>query len=105
MCILKRGKVKIIGYNTAQNPLCIKDKNINNLESNYISNKRAWMNSFSFKKQLGELNKKFKTENRKILLLLDNDSVHSGNAEYSHVQLLFFAEHYIFNTTFRSGNN
>lgn len=53
------------------------------------ANKNAWMTSFIFEKWLQQINEQLKSQNRKILLFLDNVSSHTEN-ELSNVKLAFF---------------
>ena len=55
----------------------------------YTHNKKAWMTAELFKNWLQKLNNKFKRENRKIILFLDNASSHP-KIELSHILLKFF---------------
>ncbi len=54
----------------------------------YSSNKKAWMTSDLFQQWLDKLNGKMKTENRSILLFIDNCSAHP-DVTLSNIKLVF----------------
>ena len=51
-------------------------KNVKNLPCRYRSQVKSWMNSFLFDEWVKELDKKFEKENRKVILIVDNDPAH-----------------------------
>ena len=69
-------KLKPVLIGSAANPRCFKNVNKNNLPFFYHSNKNAWMTNIIFSDWLDKINKKFKHENRNVLLLVDNFSGH-----------------------------
>lgn len=82
-----------IGY--SKRPHSLSKIDLKKAEIAYDFNKKAWMNTTIFCKWLNELNQKFKNENRKVLLLLDNCSAHL-KIELSHVEMVFFSTKYDF---------
>jgi hypothetical protein len=57
-----------------KNPRCFKNENISRFK--YYSNKKAWMTSEIFKKEVLLWYSELRIKNRKILLLIDNCSSH-----------------------------
>ena len=51
-------------------------KNVKSLPCCYKSQVKSWMNSFLFDECVKELDKKFEKENRKVILIVDNDPAH-----------------------------
>ena len=56
------------------NPRCF--KNVKYLPCRYRSQVKIWTNSFLFDEWVKELDKKFEKENRKVILIVDNDPAH-----------------------------
>ena len=50
--------------------------NLDRFSVHYCGNPKAWMNSRLFEKILLDMNKHFRTQNKKILLLINNVSSH-----------------------------
>lgn len=71
------------------NPRCFKNLKRDKLGVDYFANKRAWMTSLLFEQYLTKLNKKMQTEDRTILLFLDNATSHP-NIQLSNITLKFF---------------
>ena len=82
-------KLKPVVIGKSLNPRCFKNINKNNLPVYYRANSKAWMDNSIFKEWLCILNRKFKSENRQILLFIDNFSGHQID-EYSNIKIVFF---------------
>ncbi|KAG0424115.1 Tigger transposable element-derived protein 4, partial [Dictyocoela muelleri] len=74
----------------ARVPNGFKSLDFTKLKISYANNTKAWMNLSLFKSWLGDLNKKMKSENRKILLTRDKSPVHPIGVEYTNVELFYF---------------
>ena len=79
----------------SKNPRCFKQINKTNLHVLYRNNNKAWMNAVIFKEWLIKLDKKFKNENRKIIMFLDNFSGHhdtksTETLHLTNIKLAFF---------------
>ena len=89
-------KLKPVFISNAENPRCFNHKRIKkqNLPVHYYSNKSSWMTSEIFKEWLDKLNSKFKSENRNVLLYLDNFSGHyrtdKTDHNYSNIKIHFY---------------
>jgi len=69
-------KLKPLVIGNAQKPRCFKNINVKDLPVIWKANKKAWMVSSIFEEWLQKLNRKFKSEDRKILLFVDNCPSH-----------------------------
>lgn len=69
-------------------PRCF--KGIKSLPATYNSNKKSWMTTELFNEWLTSVNTDMKKEKRKILLFLDNCTVHNNPPPLDHVKLIFF---------------
>ncbi|KAG0438473.1 Tigger transposable element-derived protein 6 [Dictyocoela muelleri] len=63
---------------------------INNLNLIYRNNSKAWMTLSIFNEWLSSLNESMKYDNRKILLILDNATVHPIYSDYTNAEIIFF---------------
>ena len=72
-------KLKPVAIGTSENPRCFKNINKANLPVYYRNNTKAWINATIFREWLIKIDKQMKTQNRKILLFLDNFGGHSPN--------------------------
>ena len=71
------------------NPRCF--KNIKSLPVIYESNKKAWMTSKIFVAWLIRINSTFRSQNRNVLLFIDNCAAHPSDAvTFSNLKVLFF---------------
>lgn len=59
----------------SKQPRCF--KGVNTLPIDYNSNTKAWMSRVIFKGWLNKLDKKMKSNRRKIILFIDNSSAHN----------------------------
>jgi hypothetical protein len=69
-------KLKPILIGKSKNPRCFKGINTANLPVYYRNNTKAWMTDEIFREWLIKIDKQFKSENRKVILFLDNFSGH-----------------------------
>ena len=72
-------KLKPLIIGKSLNPRCFQGLNRSNLPAIYRANTNGWMTGIIFKEWLIKLDRMMKSENRKILLFLDNFSGHSPN--------------------------
>lgn len=90
LCVNGDGEVLpplVIGR--CKHPRCFKKMDNSQLPVQWTYNKRAWMTGDLFRSWLISLNKKFQSENRNVLLFLDNAPSHS-HTQYSNITLKFF---------------
>ena len=71
----------------AKNPRCF--KNFKKLPCRYRSQRKNWMDSVLFEKWVRDVNKKFRAEGRKVVLIIDNCPAHPIIVNLSHVKLVF----------------
>ena len=88
-------KLKPVVIGQSAKPRCFKSLNTANLPVYYRNNTKAWMNETIFKEWLLKLDKRFKSQNRKIILFLDNFSGHSPNRDQlpynlTNIKLVYF---------------
>ena len=74
----------------SENPRCFKNINKNNLGVIYRAYSKSWMTGLIFNNWLKMIDKKFKHENRKILLFLDNFSGHNITASLTNITVKFY---------------
>ena len=86
LCCSGTGEKFIIGKSA--NPRCFRGINVRTLNIRYESNRRAWMTRDIFVAWLKSLNNKFRRQNRKILLFVDNCSAHP-DIQLSNIKLKF----------------
>ena len=58
----------------SKNPRCF--KNVNHVPCEYKSQKKSWMNSEIFEEWVRKLDRKFRADDRKIALIIDNCPAH-----------------------------
>ena len=88
ICLISAGteKLKPLVIGTAANPRCYRHVNMASLPHiDYYHNKKAWMRSDIFKKYMLNLNAKYRAQDRKILLLVDNASPHDVEEYEDHL--------------------
>ncbi len=89
-CVSRTGeKLSPLVIGKSKTPQSFKGRDITKMNLSYTHNSKAWMNLMTFKSWLEMLNMKIKSENRKILLILDNAPVHPIEVEYSNIELLY----------------
>ncbi|XP_029657667.1 tigger transposable element-derived protein 6-like [Octopus sinensis] len=71
-----------------RNPRCLKQFNPDVFNVMYSSSKNSWMTTEIFKSWVFKLNTRMLSENRKILMLLDNASSHRLS-DYSNIEFLY----------------
>lgn len=81
-------KKKLLVIGKSKNPRCF--KGVSSLPVNYEYNTKAWMTSEIFQKWLRKWDSELKTENRKILLLVDNCPAHPPVLNLTCIKLVFF---------------
>lgn len=75
----------------SKNPRCFKNINLSKLKCEYTNQQNSWIDSQSFRKWLLKFNSKIKTQNRKILLTMDNCSAHDiKGLSLSNITVFFF---------------
>ncbi|KAG0435791.1 Tigger transposable element-derived protein 6, partial [Dictyocoela muelleri] len=90
-CVSMLGeKINHLLIGKSKTPRGFKDLKFDELKIDYAHNKKTWMNLTLFKQWLDRLNYTMKSENRKILLTLDNALVHLLDVEYSNIELFYF---------------
>lgn len=84
-------KLKPLVITNSENPRCFKSIVKSNLPVYHRHNRKAWMDSVIFNEWLTKWNNHLKTENRKILLFLDNFSGHKiDETRYENIKIIFF---------------
>lgn len=86
-CSATGEKLAPIIIGKSKNPRCFARKK---LPITYKSNSSAWMTTSIFLEWLEKLNLQMKNQPRKILLLLDNATVHPVDLEFTNIKLLYF---------------
>ena len=71
----------------SKTPRCF--KHIKNLPWKYKSEKKSWMASQIFQEWVLKLDRAFRMEGRKIVLLIDNCPAHLSVSDVTYAQLLF----------------
>ena len=83
-------KRKITFVGKAERPRCFKGKQPSEFGFEYHNNQKAWMNLQLFAEWVRKLNEDMKSQDRRILLLLDNFSGRMvDDEEFSHVRIKF----------------
>ena len=92
LCASLQGeKLQPIVIGKSENPRCLpKSINRNNLGVSYRSNKNSWMTKNIFNEWLLKIDKKFRIQNRKILLFIDNFSGHAVTVNLTNVKIQFY---------------
>ena len=98
----KKGKVRLTGMAAAsatgvklpmfviwksENPRCF--KNVKHLPCEYKSQKKSWMNSEIFEEWVRKLDRKFRADDQKIALIIDNCPAHPSISNLTNVQIVF----------------
>lgn len=71
----------------SKKPRCF--KNVTNLPTPYMNNKKAWMNGEAFSAWLKTVNSEMKKKKKKILLFIDNCSAHGTIPKLSNITVHF----------------
>ena len=85
-------KLPLMMIGKSKDPRCFRGlKGKKSLPVDYRNNSKAWMTSDIFVKWLEDINKKMKTQRRKILMLVDNCAAHPQRCltMFSHVRVSF----------------
>ena len=80
-------KIPIFVIGRSLNPHCFKE--IKNNPCRYCPQVKAWMNSDIFEKWVCKLYRKFKLENRKTALIIDNCPAHPHVNDLKAIELVF----------------
>ena len=80
-------KTFVIGH--SENPRCFKNISACNLPVIYKANKKAWMTSALFEEWITKFNRRMCSQDRSVLLFLDNAPSHPRDLELSHVRLVY----------------
>ena len=72
----------------SKNPRCF--KNFKHLPCEYKSQKKSWMNSEIFEEWVCKLERKFRVDDRKIALIIDNCLAHPSISNLTNVQIVFW---------------
>ena len=89
LCVSMTGEFErplVIGR--AAKPRCFKHLCLDKLPVTWKFNKKAWMTTELFNEWIGNFNKKMSAQNRKVLLMLDNDPSHPKK-DLSNIKCLF----------------
>ena len=91
-CSLDGEKLPPLVIGKSANPRALKGFPPGNLGVIYRNNRKAWMTGEIFSEWLLKIDRKFRSENRKILLFLDNFSGHNVEAiaKLTNVKVVFF---------------
>lgn len=81
-------KLKPLILGKSANPRCF--KGIKSFPVKCRANKKSWMTTKLFNEWLTQLNKSMKKQKRKILLFMDNCTVHNHPPLLDHIKLQFF---------------
>ena len=65
-------------------------RNVGTLPIDYYLQTNAWVNSEIFRQILNKFNRKMKSENRKILLFVDNCLIHNQDFDFSNIKVKYF---------------
>ena len=82
-------KLPLLMIGAAKDPLSFRanQKMVANMNTQYTSSKKAWMNSNIFETWVKDLNDKMRKKHRKIIIFVDNSPSHKLAKEYSHVRI------------------
>ena len=84
----KGGKEKPIVVGKSANPRCLKGiADRSTLPCQYFNRRKAWMKGGILEKILSNLNRRLKTQNRRILLLMDNAPCHPEDLDEKFTQI------------------
>jgi hypothetical protein len=79
-------KLEVIGKSAR--PRCF-PKNLKSLPVKYHSNRKAWMTGDLFQQIIERFNREMKSQNRSVLLFIDNCSAHPSTLKFSNVKIIF----------------
>ena len=71
----------------SKNPRCF--KNVKHLPCEYKSQKKSWMNSEIFEEWVRKLDRKFRADDRKIALIINNCPAHPSISNLTNVPIVF----------------
>nr|CCA27296.1 PREDICTED: similar to tigger transposable element derived 4 putative [Albugo laibachii Nc14] len=82
-------QVPLLFVGTTKKPRCFGNHTVAELGINYTNAAKGWMTTTIFRTWLGYFNDTMRSQDRHVLLLLDNASPHRVTDHYSHVKLHF----------------
>lgn len=88
-CSMTGEKIQPLIIGKSKAPRSLKNIDLSRLGVVYKNNSKSWMTLEIFNWWINELNTKMITENRKILLILDNAPVHPCDSTFSNVEMLY----------------
>lgn len=91
-CSATGEKMKPLVIYKSIKPACFKNVNINNLGVQWAYNRKCWMTSEIFLDWLRKLNAKMVSEDRQIIMLLNNANFHPKQTVASNVKILFLPQ-------------
>jgi hypothetical protein len=71
----------------------------------YRFNKKAWMTSDIFSEWLRKLDKRFKAERHKVLMIMDKCPAHSDVEKLEAIKLVFATESHVYNLAIRASSS
>ena len=80
-------KVPIFVIWKSKNPRCF--KNVKHLPCEYKSQKKSWMNREIFEEWVRKLDRKFRADDRKIVLIIDTCPAHPPISNLTNLQIVF----------------
>ncbi len=84
-------KLPCVIIGTVKQLMCLRQYNMETSEMPcwYYHNDKAWMMGFLFNEIMRHINARMQAQDQKILMVMDNMSMHHVGATYSNVELLF----------------
>lgn len=81
-------KLKPLVIGKSKRPRCF--KNVNDFPTDYMANKKAWMNCDTFSDWLKKTDKEMKKKKKKIIIFVDNCTAHGDLPKLTNITLKFF---------------
>ena len=82
-------KLKPLVIGKSVKPRCFNGIDISTLPVSYEANKKAWMTSILFNQWLSNWNRKLHSQNRKVLLFIDNCPAHNLMGNFTNIEIQF----------------
>ena len=80
-------KLPIFVIGKSKRPRCF--KNVKRLPCQYTAQKKSWMDSQIFEDWVRKIDRKLRTDGRKIALIIDNCPAHPPVSDLTNIQLIF----------------
>ena len=80
-------KLPIFVIGKSKRPRCF--KNVKSLPCQYTAQKKSWMDSQIFEDWVRKIDRKLRTDGRKIALIIDNCPAHPHVSDFTDIQLIF----------------